>query len=90
MRSIKLFTTLQLEKKIGWSITRRNNEPLQFISRNIVKLCTISNEILNILFLYSGNLERECVEEICSHEEAREVFEQNDKTVPATHVTFKF
>ncbi|XP_059183935.1 prothrombin [Centropristis striata] len=27
-----------------------------------------------------GNLERECVEEICDHEEAREVFEQADKT----------
>uniref|UniRef100_A0A3Q3AWV8 Prothrombin n=1 Tax=Kryptolebias marmoratus TaxID=37003 RepID=A0A3Q3AWV8_KRYMA len=27
-----------------------------------------------------GNLERECVEEICDHEEAREVFEQKDKT----------
>ncbi|KAK1876288.1 Prothrombin [Dissostichus eleginoides] len=27
-----------------------------------------------------GNLERECVEEICDHEEAREVFEQTDKT----------
>ncbi|XP_077584350.1 prothrombin [Stigmatopora nigra] len=27
-----------------------------------------------------GNLERECVEEICDHEEAREVFEQPDKT----------
>ncbi|XP_054479738.1 prothrombin [Anoplopoma fimbria] len=30
--------------------------------------------------LKSGNLERECVEEICDHEEAREVFEQTDKT----------
>lgn len=29
----------------------------------------------------SGNLERECLEEICDHEEAREVFEQSDKTV---------
>uniref|UniRef100_A0AAQ4NTF4 Prothrombin n=1 Tax=Gasterosteus aculeatus aculeatus TaxID=481459 RepID=A0AAQ4NTF4_GASAC len=28
-----------------------------------------------------GNLERECVEEICDHEEAREVFEQTEKTV---------
>nr|XP_015813395.2 prothrombin [Nothobranchius furzeri] len=28
-----------------------------------------------------GNLERECVEEICDNEEAREVFEQGDKTV---------
>uniref|UniRef100_A0ABZ3NPN7 Prothrombin n=1 Tax=Gadus morhua TaxID=8049 RepID=A0ABZ3NPN7_GADMO len=27
-----------------------------------------------------GNLERECLEEICDHEEAREVFEQADKT----------
>lgn len=27
-----------------------------------------------------GNLERECVEEICSFEEAREVFEDNEKT----------
>ncbi|XP_031175699.1 prothrombin [Sander lucioperca] len=30
--------------------------------------------------LKPGNLERECVEEICDHEEAREVFEQTDKT----------
>uniref|UniRef100_A0A3Q3H427 Gla domain-containing protein n=1 Tax=Labrus bergylta TaxID=56723 RepID=A0A3Q3H427_9LABR len=28
-----------------------------------------------------GNLERECVEEICDHEEAREVFENVLKTV---------
>ncbi|CAB1425370.1 unnamed protein product [Pleuronectes platessa] len=27
-----------------------------------------------------GNLERECVEEVCDHEEAREVFEQTEKT----------
>uniref|UniRef100_A0A4W4FL50 Prothrombin n=2 Tax=Electrophorus electricus TaxID=8005 RepID=A0A4W4FL50_ELEEL len=27
-----------------------------------------------------GNLERECMEEICSHEEAREVFEKTDAT----------
>lgn len=31
--------------------------------------------------LRKGNLERECMEEICDHEEAREVFEANDKTV---------
>lgn len=31
--------------------------------------------------LKPGNLERECVEEICDHEEAREVFEKTDKTV---------
>lgn len=28
-----------------------------------------------------GNLERECLEEICDNEEAREVFEVPDKTV---------
>ncbi|XP_063732661.1 coagulation factor IXa isoform X2 [Eleginops maclovinus] len=28
-----------------------------------------------------GNLERECVEEVCNLEEAREVFEDNDKTI---------
>lgn len=31
--------------------------------------------------LKPGNLERECMEEICDHEEAREVFEKPDKTV---------
>lgn len=28
-----------------------------------------------------GNLERECVEEICNYEEAREVFENDEATV---------
>lgn len=28
-----------------------------------------------------GNLERECIEEICDYEEAREVFEDDTKTV---------
>ncbi|KAJ4919950.1 hypothetical protein JOQ06_029501 [Pogonophryne albipinna] len=30
--------------------------------------------------LKQGNLERECIEEICSYEEAREVFEDEDRT----------
>ncbi|XP_044523078.1 coagulation factor X [Gracilinanus agilis] len=36
----------------------------------------------NSLFeeLKKGNLERECIEETCSHEEAREVFEDKEKT----------
>lgn len=29
----------------------------------------------------AGNLERECIEEKCSFEEAREVFENEEKTV---------
>lgn len=32
-----------------------------------------------------GNLERECIEEICDYEEAREVFEDDDKTVSIKH-----
>lgn len=28
-----------------------------------------------------GNLERECIEELCSKEEAREVFENDPETV---------
>lgn len=31
--------------------------------------------------LQPGNLERECIEEACTMEEAREVFEDDDKTV---------
>lgn len=34
------------------------------------------------------NLERECVEEKCSYEEAREVFEDNAKTVMAVSVLY--
>uniref|UniRef100_A0A8C4QDB3 Gla domain-containing protein n=1 Tax=Eptatretus burgeri TaxID=7764 RepID=A0A8C4QDB3_EPTBU len=35
-----------------------------------------------------GNLERECVEEQCDQEEAREVFENNVEVVRINHVTF--
>ncbi|GAA6092506.1 coagulation factor VIIi [Tachysurus ichikawai] len=31
--------------------------------------------------LKAGNLERECIEEICDYEEAREVFENDAQTV---------
>lgn len=31
--------------------------------------------------LKQGNLERECMEEACNHEEAREIFEDEAKTV---------
>lgn len=33
--------------------------------------------------MHKDNLERECREEVCSMEEAREVFENNEKTVRA-------
>lgn len=38
---------------------------------------------------FKGNLERECIEEKCSVEEAREVFENDEKTVSnrRTHST---
>jgi len=42
----------------------------------------VRNRRANQMFeeIKPGNLERECVEEICDHEEAREVFENTDKT----------
>uniref|UniRef100_A0A8C8DN93 Prothrombin n=1 Tax=Oryzias sinensis TaxID=183150 RepID=A0A8C8DN93_9TELE len=42
----------------------------------------VRNPRANQMFeeLRPGNLERECFEEICDHEEAREVFEQTDRT----------
>ncbi|XP_038159173.1 prothrombin [Cyprinodon tularosa] len=39
-----------------------------------------ANQVLSGEEFRPGNLERECVEEICDHEEAREVFEHNAKT----------
>lgn len=35
--------------------------------------------------LHKDNLERECKEELCTMEEAREVFENDEKTVGCTH-----
>lgn len=32
-----------------------------------------------------GDLQRECIEEICDYEEAREVFEDDEKTVTLRH-----
>uniref|UniRef100_A0A672HTZ9 Prothrombin n=1 Tax=Salarias fasciatus TaxID=181472 RepID=A0A672HTZ9_SALFA len=51
----------------------------------------VRNRRANQMFeeMKPGNLERECVEEICDHEEAREVFEQTDKTV-RQHFTLSF
>ncbi|KAF6734885.1 Prothrombin [Oryzias melastigma] len=42
----------------------------------------VRNRRANQMFeeLKKGNMERECYEEICDHEEAREVFEQKDQT----------
>uniref|UniRef100_A0A8K9XCT5 Gla domain-containing protein n=1 Tax=Oncorhynchus mykiss TaxID=8022 RepID=A0A8K9XCT5_ONCMY len=34
-----------------------------------------------------GNIQRECREEICTYEEAREAFENDEKTVSETHAT---
>lgn len=47
-------------------------------------------QCINMFYSTLGNLERECIEEICDHEEAREVFEQTDKTVRLHFVLFYF
>ncbi|XP_039907654.1 prothrombin isoform X1 [Simochromis diagramma] len=53
-----------------------------FLSGHLASQVLVRNRRANQMFeeLKAGNLERECVEEICDHEEAREVFEQPDKT----------
>lgn len=49
-----------------------------FLSSQVASQVLVRNRRANHLLeeLKPGNLERECVEEICDHEEAREVFEQ--------------
>ncbi|XP_035533307.1 LOW QUALITY PROTEIN: prothrombin [Morone saxatilis] len=53
-----------------------------FLSSQRASQVLVRSRRANQLFeeVKPGNLERECVEEICDHEEAREVFEQTDKT----------
>ncbi|XP_008301639.1 prothrombin [Stegastes partitus] len=53
-----------------------------FLDSQLASQVLVRNRRANQLFeeVKPGNLERECVEEICDHEEAREVFEQPDKT----------
>uniref|UniRef100_A0A3Q1JG72 Prothrombin n=1 Tax=Anabas testudineus TaxID=64144 RepID=A0A3Q1JG72_ANATE len=61
-----------------------------FLSGQRASQVLVRNRRANQLFeeMKPGNLERECIEEICDHEEAREVFEQTDKTVRLHFVLF--
>ncbi|TNN56024.1 Prothrombin [Liparis tanakae] len=53
-----------------------------FLHSRLANQLLVRNPRANQIFeeLKPGNLERECVEEICDHEEVREVFEQPDST----------
>ncbi|XP_072235298.1 prothrombin [Leuresthes tenuis] len=53
-----------------------------FLSSQLASQVLVRGRRANQMFeeMKPGNLERECIEEICDHEEAREVFEQKDKT----------
>uniref|UniRef100_A0A8C0X2C8 Coagulation factor X n=1 Tax=Castor canadensis TaxID=51338 RepID=A0A8C0X2C8_CASCN len=53
-----------------------------FINQDQANDVLVRTRRANSLFeeMKKGNLERECMEETCSYEEAREVFEDNDKT----------
>lgn len=53
-----------------------------FLHSQLASQVLVRNRRANQLFeeLKPGNLDRECIEEICDHEEAREVFEQDVKT----------
>uniref|UniRef100_A0A671UHK5 Prothrombin n=1 Tax=Sparus aurata TaxID=8175 RepID=A0A671UHK5_SPAAU len=63
-----------------------------FLNSHVAAQVLVRSRRANQLFeeVKPGNLERECVEEICDHEEAREVFEQTDKTVRLHFVLISF
>ena len=67
----KLFT------KYDFSVFLTRSQASQFI-RRFKRANQIFEEIL------PGNIERECVEETCSREEAREAFEDDQATVRLT------
>ena len=54
----------------GRAIGLTEKEANNFLSRKL-----LANSASRFEEMQQGNLERECLEEICSHEEAREVFE---------------
>lgn len=56
---------------------------LVFINRERASNVLSRTRRANSIFeeMKKGNLERECMEEICSYEEAREVFEDDKMTV---------
>lgn len=61
-----------LRDQFGREIGLSEEEAHNFLSRRL-----LANSALRTEELQQGNLERECLEETCSHEEAREVFEMD-------------
>jgi hypothetical protein len=60
-----------------------NREAFDFLSfpkRRLVRIRR-ANSWHHTEEVHQGNLERECIEESCSREEAREVFENDERTV---------
>uniref|UniRef100_W5MF31 Prothrombin n=1 Tax=Lepisosteus oculatus TaxID=7918 RepID=W5MF31_LEPOC len=55
---------------------------LVFLNRQKASMVLTRGRRANTVFeeLKPGNMERECLEEICDHEEAREIFEDNTRT----------
>ena len=58
------------------------NEASQFIKRRFKR----ANSWHKLEEVLPGNIERECREETCSYEEAREAFENNALTVRRNHI----
>ena len=62
---MKLFLALFTSSTLSEKITRKEASTFLRVRR--------ANELLSEYA--EGNMERECLEELCSHEEAREIFE---------------
>ncbi|KAL7979545.1 hypothetical protein Chor_004703 [Crotalus horridus] len=66
---------------------------LPWVCWDVSSLLSVQEEASTVLHRYrrfntgrleevlQGNLERECMEELCNYEEAREIFENDEKTV---------
>lgn len=103
--SVKYLCGVNLPEKLRWlrltKCLRRLNQILMFLliftafldktdASQVLSRRRRANSFLEEL--KQGNMERECKEERCSWEEAREIFEDDNKTVqtnPQRHTTIK-
>lgn len=74
---------MPLHDRLGREIGLTEQEAHNFLSRKL-----FANSALRTEEFQQGNLERECLEETCSHEEAREVFEKDIQGLVSVFVLF--
>lgn len=79
-------------RKLGWAEARYGAVPAQNVSALCVAVFLGARNAHSLLKRFprangfleeirQGTIERECIEEVCSYEEVKEVFENKEKTV---------